>query len=1071
MIRSRKQQEQQQEPEDGAMASKSNGTAVVPSDPLAGLSESERLALLIRFGAAAAGPKGGGMCAAMSHGHSFQSSIFRLPAKCSACHELVWGPFTRGCTCLTCSVTVHRSCTGAASLPRCPTKDVFDAFCRSELGLPPPPPPPPPPVATGSPSASASTATGSDQGAETPGGKSPANCGGGGGGGAAHTSGDLDEWATVDGTSAHSTSAAVGQQQQQQQQQQPSSAASCAVQDLGSSFSWSPLGLGERKRPTSPVVSERQQQEERSVAVVPAGDAAAETRTAAGDAGDTVSARGNQGASGAAPTTATDLAVAADASASSTTASMGIRGVTKLSVAGGVVGALFGGPVGAVFGLQVGAVLGAGRSVQQGLWQRIEKSRREAGAEGIRLPKGADGSTAAATAAPAAPAVEETAAREPRDLWARIAGEVESEHQPTIWELAPEQEKLLEQGECNAGEVAMFVVGKVLADETAMLFHLHAALLTEFRSRHDSSRSGGGGGGCTRPVPIRRRSSDTDMVALFPRSSGSRRCPPAAAAAGATAAAATDDGGFFASTPGLEKTFSFVEEAEIVAGEGSDTPGSDDDDGGGRSSADDDDERSGDRRGRRLPTATRAHRWSKPVRSEAAGLASAPATAAVAVTAGRRSSVGAAASAAAVAARDSWRSNSSRMDSWVQLEGGVCGNCGGRVAGRHPVNGGGGSGSRSTRGLVGDVEEDEGGLGDGWAAAEAPVCWCRDEGGLSASPEDAPISVLANAPPPPRQNAVGYGGVAVTTGADRGTKPDKTESGAGADQNGLDRPQNGCCPAAGAGATAAAASTEAGGGDEDARGDEDALRDVHGVLRELTQAVLAWCPQLTSSHEAQIQAVNCIDQRVFSETYGPVFGRIASSGAARDGDASLARRVQREERSRAAAGRPPLLSACRPEVVSALRAAGSARTGRDKLGFLVRAAEKVSDALPAEQRTTDALIFSVCRHLAAATTAAVVAAGGGGDDDAQAAALPRPHAEVAFVEQFMRDESWVMGKEGYVLTTVIAALHVLNSPELSDDIFLDASPPPPPPSPVPNHEEGAASGYGDVSFVVEDVLL
>ncbi|CAM9388174.1 unnamed protein product, partial [Ectocarpus sp. 13 AM-2016] len=373
---------------------------------------------------------------------------------------------------------------------------------------------------------------------------------------------------------------------------------------------------------------------------------------------------------------------------------------------------------------------------------------------------------------------------------------------------------------------------------------------------------------CTRPVPIRRRSSDTDMVALFPRSSGSRRGPPAAAAA---AAGATDDGGFFASTPGLEKTFSFVEEAEIVAGEDSDTPGSDDDDRDGRSSADGDDERSGHRRGRRLPAATRAHRWSKLVKSEAAGLTSAPATAAVAMTAGRRSSVGSAAAAAAAAAsRDSWRSNSSRMDSWVQLEGGVCGSCGGRVAGRHSAYGGG---SRSTRALVGDVEEDEGGLGDGWAAAEAPACWCRDEGGLSASPEDAPISVLANAPPPPRQNAVGDGGVAATTDAGRGTKPDKTESGAAADRNGLDRPQNGCCPAAGAGATAAAASTEAGGGDEDVPGgDDDALRDVHGVLRELTQAVLAWCPQLTSSHEAQIQAVNCIDQRVFSETYGSVFG-------------------------------------------------------------------------------------------------------------------------------------------------------------------------------------------------------
>ena len=431
-------------------------------DPLAGLTESERLALLIRFGAGG-GSKGGGMCATMSHGHSFQSSIFRLPAKCAGCHELVWGPFTRGCTCLTCSVTVHRSCTGVAAMPRCPTKGVFDAFCRSELGLP-----PLLPAAAASPTKSATgTATGStspseaagsgneDEAAKTSGGaplssSTPEVIGTGGALGERATTtggvgGDLEEWAKVDGASGHSispaTEAAVPspqkhRQQQQQQQQQPASA-SGAVQDLGSSFSWSPLGLSERKRPAvSEDTSEAREldnrppsREARDSGPSSSRTTSPETSQEASDPSQSAPTTANNAVT---TTTATATATAAAAASSSTCNNVGIRGVTKMSVAGGVVGALFGGPVGAVVGLKLGAVLGAGRSVQQGLWQRIEKNRREAGAEGIGLPKGA-GAAATAAAPAAASAAEEEAARKPRDVWARIARQVEGEQQPAIW--------------------------------------------------------------------------------------------------------------------------------------------------------------------------------------------------------------------------------------------------------------------------------------------------------------------------------------------------------------------------------------------------------------------------------------------------------------------------------------------------------------------------------------------------------------------------------------------------------------------------------------------------------------
>lgn len=434
--RSEKEKDEQQQQEERRDHATTDG-----DDPLAGLTESDRLALLVRFGAA--GSKGG-MCAAMSHGHSFQSSIFRLPAKCSACHELVWGPFKRGCTCLTCSVTVHRSCTGVTTMPQCPTKNVFDAFCRSELHLP-------PLLArsattsagsatAGSTSAASTGAGGCHEGAVTAGATPPTEKDRGEFDGVgtsteaaatagAAVGGDLEEWAKVDGTSGHSMSAAAVEAEH------PPASASCAIQDLGSSFSWSPLGLGERKRPVSESTSEQQQQKQ-------VGDVEMETGSGGDDDAAILSAPGvtaqeKDEGSGAVPNTAATAGhgAAAGAVAASTTGNnngntMGIGGVTKMSVAGGVVGAFFGGPVGAVVGLKLGLVLGAGRSVQQGLWQRIEKNRREAGAEGIGLPKGVDGAAAVAAAVGMA---EEEATRKPRDIWARIAQQIEGEQQPVIW--------------------------------------------------------------------------------------------------------------------------------------------------------------------------------------------------------------------------------------------------------------------------------------------------------------------------------------------------------------------------------------------------------------------------------------------------------------------------------------------------------------------------------------------------------------------------------------------------------------------------------------------------------------
>ena len=381
-----------------------DGATVDAAGPLASLTEFERLALAVRFDR---------MCAALTHGHSFETSIFRLPAKCSGCHELVWGPFARGCTCLVCKLTAHRSCTGMATIPQCPTKKLFADFCRSELG-----------PANGAPSS---------DGDSTAAIVAPVRV-------SASTraaGGDLDEWATVEGTTDKPCDGVEDKPPcvSLPSPQSPPLAACQAVQDVGSSFSWSPLGTGYRKRRTEnkelqppphpqqePSTSTNVAAAAAAAAVTPEGDLEIITEVALSEQVDSAVTADPATASAGA-----DAAAAAAAGASASNKTSKIRNVGKMSVAGGVVGAVLGGPVGAVVGLKVGAFLGAGRWSVQELWLRIEKDRLEAGAEGIRLSKGSKGAVAAAAAA------EETLARRHRDVWARIAEKIEGEKQPLVW--------------------------------------------------------------------------------------------------------------------------------------------------------------------------------------------------------------------------------------------------------------------------------------------------------------------------------------------------------------------------------------------------------------------------------------------------------------------------------------------------------------------------------------------------------------------------------------------------------------------------------------------------------------
>jgi hypothetical protein len=51
--------------------------------------------------------------------------------------------------------------------------------------------------------------------------------------------------------------------------------------------------------------------------------------------------------------------------------------------------------------------------------------------------------------------------------------------------------------------------------------------------------------------------------------------------------------------------------------------------------------------------------------------------------------------------------------------------------------------------------------------------------------------------------------------------------------------------------------------------------------------------------------------------------------------------------------------------------------------------------------------------------------------------IPHMNAEIAFLEEFARDERLLRGKEGYALVTLQASLHFLNaSNDFEEDIFF-----------------------------------
>ena len=200
-------------------------------------------------------------------------------------------------------------------------------------------------------------------------------------------------------------------------------------------------------------------------------------------------------------------------------------------------------------------------------------------------------------------------------------------------------------------------------------------------------------------------------------------------------------------------------------------------------------------------------------------------------------------------------------------------------------------------------------------------------------------------------------------------------------------------------------------------------QDAHSVIKHVTAAYLDVKPGFAASPSLTELSATAVESLVFGEIYDLVIEEIEAEYEERDNEllSKIAKfeRLQSEEdemvefRYREYISEGALKSLhCLPEAHSAV----------DKLRYCVEFLERISDHFSSRSESSksigaDSLLKMVCQHLLVAKVFAI-------------------NAQVAFLEEFARDDQLLRGKEGYALVTLQAALHFLNlSKDFEKDIF------------------------------------
>ncbi len=201
-------------------------------------------------------------------------------------------------------------------------------------------------------------------------------------------------------------------------------------------------------------------------------------------------------------------------------------------------------------------------------------------------------------------------------------------------------------------------------------------------------------------------------------------------------------------------------------------------------------------------------------------------------------------------------------------------------------------------------------------------------------------------------------------------------------------------------------------GESDVNASRICRTNAHNIIKHVTATLLEVRPGLSSSSVMTELTADGVELLVFGELYSDLYDEIVQQ--TKEQDSNLSNKVRDLcDHVKDSGGEGGVeSSAISQPAIAALRALPQVHTPADKLYHCVVFLESISTHFSTLYQgkciDADTLLVMVCQHVVASN-------------------VDHLHAEVAFLEEFSRDEQLLSGKEGYALITLQASLHYLDS--------------------------------------------
>ncbi len=198
-------------------------------------------------------------------------------------------------------------------------------------------------------------------------------------------------------------------------------------------------------------------------------------------------------------------------------------------------------------------------------------------------------------------------------------------------------------------------------------------------------------------------------------------------------------------------------------------------------------------------------------------------------------------------------------------------------------------------------------------------------------------------------------------------------------------------------------------------------RDAHAVIKYVTTSLLLTRPGFGHSSSLTEKTATAVESLVFGEIYDLVMAEIELEYESQDN--RLLDKIADFDKKQSQRENPieDYKSFISEAALEALHCLPQAHSAVDKLRYCVVFLEQISDKFSKSENKSamgaDSLLKMVCHHILVAKVMGI-------------------NSQIAFLEEFARDEQLLRGREGYALVTLQASLHFLNASEdFETDIF------------------------------------